>query len=54
VFAFVLSGTTLGRLADLQASADVRLVDVPDPVVADLRGWELTPLLPKDAQSGSV
>lgn len=50
LYAFVVRGMTLGDLAAMQASDDVRLVDVPDPVVADLRGWELTPLVPKGAR----
>lgn len=47
VYAAVLSGTTLGSLDQLQSRPEVRLVDVPDPPVTDVRGFELTPLLPK-------
>ena len=48
VYAFAVSGVTLADLAVLLEHADVRFVDVADPVVADLRGWELRPLLPPD------
>lgn len=47
IYAIVLSDLDLGDLGALQGRAEVRLVDVPDPVVADLRGWELTPIAPK-------
>lgn len=47
VYAMVLAGRTLAELATMQGAADVRLVDVTDPPVADLRGWELRPILPK-------
>jgi hypothetical protein len=46
VFAVALEDTTLGDLAEIQELAEVRLVDVPDPVVDSLEGWELTPILP--------
>lgn len=48
VYAVVVSGTTLGSLAALQERDEIRLVDIARPPVADLRGWELTPLLPAD------
>jgi hypothetical protein len=47
VFGLLVGGTNLGRLLALQHDAGVRLVDVPDPPQADLRGWELRPILPK-------
>lgn len=46
VYAIVVEHTTVERLAELQASDDVRLVDVPDPLVDSLAGWELFPLFP--------
>lgn len=46
VYAIGVEGTTLGALAQLQQHSDVLLVDVPNPVVADLKGWELNPILP--------
>lgn len=46
VYAIGVEGTTLGALAQLQRHSDVLLVDVPRPVVADLEGWELNPILP--------
>ena len=46
VYAMGVEGTTLGALARLQTHSDVLLVDVPRPVVADLEGWELNPILP--------
>jgi hypothetical protein len=46
VYAFVVRGLTLARLSEVQADPDVRLVDVPEPLVGDVRGWLLTPLLP--------
>lgn len=49
IYATALSGTTLRGLARLQESEAVRLVDVPDPPVDDLRGWELTPIFPRGA-----
>jgi hypothetical protein len=44
IFAFALDGATLGDLAKLQTDARVRLVEVPDPVVESLEGYELTPI----------
>lgn len=49
VYAFVVERTTLGSLLAMQEDPVVRLADVPDPPVADLRGWELIPVLPKGA-----
>jgi hypothetical protein len=49
IYAFVAEHTSLARLLDLQRRPEVRLVDVPDPPVDDLSGWELTPILPKEA-----
>lgn len=46
VYAIALNGLTARRLAEIGASDDVRLVDVPDPLVDDLSGWELTPIFP--------
>lgn len=48
VYAFVVQRTTLGSLLALQQDPAVRLVDVPDPPVTDLRGWELIPILPSE------
>lgn len=48
VYAFVVQRTTLGSLLALQRDEAVRLVDVPDPPVDDLRGWELVPILPRE------
>jgi len=47
VYAAVVQRTTVGRLASLQRSSLVRLVDVPDPLTDDLSGWQLTPIAPK-------
>jgi len=46
VYAVAVRGSTLGSLRELGSRGEVRLVDVPDPPVADLRGWELRPILP--------
>ncbi|MGH7856208.1 MAG: hypothetical protein ACREQY_02685, partial [Candidatus Binatia bacterium] len=46
LYAVVLNGATVRRLAEVQSSDAVRLVDVPDPLVDDLSGWELTPIFP--------
>jgi hypothetical protein len=46
VYAIAVQGTTLGALARVQGSGEVLLVDVPEPVTDDLKGWELTPILP--------
>jgi len=46
VYAIGVEGTTLGALARLQGHSDVLLVDVPQPAVPDLKGWELNPILP--------
>lgn len=51
VYAFALHDATLGDLLELQGASEVNLVDVPDPVSNDLRGWELTPILPKAARA---
>lgn len=48
VFAFAMEAATVGQLAELQALGEVLLVDVPDPVVTELAGWELTPIVPAD------
>ncbi|HVE91451.1 MAG TPA: hypothetical protein VNE62_03980 [Actinomycetota bacterium] len=47
VFAMAVNNSTLGSLQELAANPDVRLVDVPRPVVANLSGWEVYPLLPQ-------
>lgn len=47
VYAALVGGTTLGDLLRLSQSPDVRLVDVAKPPRADLRGWELRPILPR-------
>jgi hypothetical protein len=49
VYAVAVRGANLSELAELARHPDVRLVDVPDPPVADLRGWELRPILPRTA-----
>lgn len=48
VYALGVEGATLAELAALARRAEVLLVDVPRPVVADLKGWELNPILPPD------
>lgn len=48
VFAFSVEGAGLGELQRLYERDDVRLVDVPDPLAADLSGWELQPLVPRE------
>lgn len=47
VYAVVVAEVSLARLSGLQRGPDVRLVDVTDPPVGDLRGWELRPILPR-------
>lgn len=47
VYAALVGGTTLADLLRLSQSPDARLVDVSRPPRADLRGWELRPILPK-------
>lgn len=47
VYGFLITGTTVGDLRALQSRPDVRLADMTDPPRADLRGWELRPILPK-------
>jgi hypothetical protein len=47
VYAAVVQNSTVGRLASLQRSSLVRLVDVPDPLTDDLSGWQLTPIAPR-------
>ena len=47
VYAAVVQKSTVGRLASLQRSSLVRLVDVPEPLTDDLEGWQLTPIAPK-------
>ncbi|MEX2537720.1 MAG: hypothetical protein WD646_03600 [Actinomycetota bacterium] len=54
VFAIALEDTTLGDLAEIQELPEVRLVDVPDPVVDSLEGWELTPILPRGTPAPST
>lgn len=49
VYALGVEETTLGALARLQERSEVLLVDVPKPVVPDLKGWELNPILPSQA-----
>lgn len=51
VYGFVLHRSTIGRLVVIQRDRAVRLVDVADPPTTDLRGWELSPLVPKEARS---
>ncbi len=46
IYALVVESSTLASLAQLAKVQDVRLVDVPEPPVATLRGWNLRPLLP--------
>ena len=46
LYALAVEGAELGKLQELQARPQVRLVDVPDPLVNDLAGWELAPLVP--------
>ncbi len=47
VYAFTVGGARAADLARLQGHDDVKLVDVPDPPVTSLRGWELRPILPE-------
>jgi hypothetical protein len=47
VYGVLVGATTVGDLFRLQSGSDVRLADVSDPPVADLRGWELRPIIPK-------
>jgi hypothetical protein len=47
VYALVVEHSTLASLEAEQNKPGVRLVDVPDPPVATLQGWQLTPLLPE-------
>ena len=46
VFAFAVEKTDVTALRELQAKKGIRLVDVPDPLVSELAGWELAPLVP--------
>ncbi len=46
LYAVVLEGASLHSLGSLAARPEVRLVDVPIPLVRRLDGWELRPLLP--------
>lgn len=46
VYAAGAQGTTVAALARLQQRSEVALVDVPRPLVADLKGWQLTPIVP--------
>ena len=46
IYALVVENSTLQTLQGEQGKAGVRLVDVPDPPVATLEGWQLTPILP--------
>ncbi len=46
VFAFAVEGAELSELRELRTRRFVRLVDLPDPLVSDLGGWELAPLVP--------
>lgn len=48
IYALGVEGATLADLAALARRPEVLLVDVPRPVVADLKGWELNPILPQD------
>jgi hypothetical protein len=47
----VIEHSTLSSLEAEQDKPDVRLVDVPNPPVATLRGWQLTPLIPSGKAS---
>ncbi|MEX2393552.1 MAG: hypothetical protein WD826_03625 [Actinomycetota bacterium] len=47
VYAFAVTDGSITELHEMQQGAEVKLVDVPDPVSNDLRGWELTPIVPK-------
>lgn len=49
IYALTVDDTTVRSLAELAGREEVRLVDLPDPPVPSLRGWELTPLLPPRA-----
>jgi len=51
VYALVIENSTLGSLEAEQKKGGVRLVDVPDPPVATLQGWQLTPILPSARSS---
>jgi hypothetical protein len=46
VFAFAVEGASLRELRELSQRPGVKLVDVPEPVTADLGGWELGPIVP--------
>ncbi len=47
VFAFAVEGASLQELRELSHRPEVKLVDVPKPVIADFSGWELTPIVPR-------
>jgi hypothetical protein len=47
VYAFAVHDASISELKAMQSKSEVRLVDVPDPISNDLRGWELTPIVPK-------
>lgn len=50
VYAVAVEDSYAGKLRSIQLRPDVRLVDIPDPPAASLRGLELRPLLPEEAQ----
>ena len=53
IFAFALEGSTLSDLAELQKDGRVRLVEVPDPLVDNLEGFQLYPIFPGGTPSPS-
>jgi hypothetical protein len=50
VFAFAVEGASIEALSALAKRPEVRLVDVPEPLVGDLDGWEVQPIVPKAAE----
>ncbi len=46
VYGFTVEGAEVDALQELAKRPQVRLVDVPDPVVTDLGGFELVPIVP--------
>lgn len=47
VFALAVEDAEIGDLAKLLDHPTVRIVDVPDPLTDDLKGWELQPFVPR-------
>jgi hypothetical protein len=45
-YAVSVQGTTVAKLAELQAKPEVKLVDLPEPLTDELAGWQLTPIAP--------